>query len=555
MVFAHHVDLQGAGADDAALAPATGDQRRVGGHAAATGEDTHRRTHALDVLGVGLFADEKHGLALLRPGHRSVGGEHDLPEGATGAGGETLGDGRGRLLGRRVDDGMEQLVELFRLDPQNGGPLVDATLAQHVHGHVQGRGAGALAGSGLEHPEATLLDGELDVLHVLVVVLEVAADVEELLVDLRHGPFEGVQMLVLLVLGVLVDGVGRAGAGDHVLALGIDQPLTVELVVAGRGVAGEGHAGGRGVTHVAEHHGLDVDCGPPLVRDALDAAVGDGALAVPRREDGADATPQLLHGIVGEILAQNLLDGVLETPRQRLQILGRDVGVGGVSLGLLELVEHAVELLADALALGGLDAGGLFHHHVGIHHDQPAVGVPHEARVAGLGDHPGDRGGAEAHVEHRLHHARHGHAGAGAHRDQERVLGIAELRAHDLLDCVHGTVHLVGDAVGVALAILVVVGAEFGGEGEARRHRDAEAGHLGQIGALSTEQVLHPGSAVGGPSAKRIDVLLAHSSPPSICSFDRSARVRKSRPRVFNNAIRLVRTAASSAITRTSRKN
>ena len=69
-----------------------------------------------------------------------------------------------------------------------------------------------------------------------------------------------------------------------------------------------------------------------------------------------------------------------------LEILGRDVGVGLVTALFFDLFEHAVELLADALALVRLDAGGLFHDHVRVHHDQPPVGVPHEARVAGLRD-------------------------------------------------------------------------------------------------------------------------------------------------------------------------
>ena len=113
--------------------------------------------------------------------------------------------------------------------------------------------------------------------------------------------------LVLLGLARLVDGVGGADAGHHVLALGVDQPLAVELVLAGGRVAGEGDAGAGVVAHVAEHHGLDVDRGAPLVGDPLDAAVGDGALAVPALEHRADAAPELLHGVVGEVLAQDFL--------------------------------------------------------------------------------------------------------------------------------------------------------------------------------------------------------------------------------------------------------
>jgi len=40
----------------------------------------------------------------------------------------------------------------------------------------------------------------------------------------------------------------RADAGDDILALCVDQELAVELVIAGRRVAGEGDAGGAIVT-------------------------------------------------------------------------------------------------------------------------------------------------------------------------------------------------------------------------------------------------------------------------------------------------------------------
>ena len=117
-----------------------------------------------------------------------------------------------------------------------------------------------------------------------------------------------------------------------------------------------------------------------------------------------------------------------------LQVVRREVGVLLHAAGLLHLVQLALELLADALAFRGLDAFGLFHDHVGVHHDQPAVGVIDEARVVGRLDHA--LGGllVQADVEDRLHHAGHGLARARAHGDQQRVVRVAELLAHDLLD-------------------------------------------------------------------------------------------------------------------------
>jgi hypothetical protein len=67
-----------------------------------------------------------------------------------------------------------------------------------------------------------VLDRELDVLHVLVVLLELSLDLEELLVDRR------------VPLGHLVDVLRRADARHHVLALGVHEELAVEDVLAGR---------------------------------------------------------------------------------------------------------------------------------------------------------------------------------------------------------------------------------------------------------------------------------------------------------------------------------
>ena len=150
-----------------------------------------------------------------------------------------------------------------------------------------------------------VLDGELEVLHVLEVLLEGGADALELLVG-------GGQ--VVLELG---HGLGRAHAGDDVLALGVDQELAVELLVAVGGVAGEGHAGAGLVAGVAVDHGLHVDGGAPFGGDVVLAAVDDGAVVHPRAEHGADralrAGPT---GSAGKSLAGALLDERLEAERR-----------------------------------------------------------------------------------------------------------------------------------------------------------------------------------------------------------------------------------------------
>ena len=98
----------------------------------------------------------------------------------------------------------------------------------------------------------------------------------------------------------LGDVLRRADAGHHVLALRVDEELAVELVLAGRGIAGEGDAGGGGLAHVAEHHGLHVDRRAPARRDGVQLAVLDGAGVHPGAEHGADGAPELLLRLLRE---------------------------------------------------------------------------------------------------------------------------------------------------------------------------------------------------------------------------------------------------------------
>jgi hypothetical protein len=102
----------------------------------------------------------------------------------------------------------------------------------HVGGELQRRGGGALAVAGLEHEQLAFLDGELDVLHVLEVLLEGLAD--------RRGARRRTWASTSLSL---MHGLRGADAGDDVFALGVDEELAVELVRAVGRVAGEGDAG------------------------------------------------------------------------------------------------------------------------------------------------------------------------------------------------------------------------------------------------------------------------------------------------------------------------
>ena len=118
---------------------------------------------------------------------------------------------------------MQQGVQLLGLNAQNGSLLADNALVHQVAGDPQSSLGGTLAVTGLQHEELAILDGELHVLHILVVVLEAGSDLNELIVDLGH------------LLMQLADGRRSTDTGHDILALGVDQVLAHQLLLAGGG--------------------------------------------------------------------------------------------------------------------------------------------------------------------------------------------------------------------------------------------------------------------------------------------------------------------------------
>ena len=132
---------------------------------------------------------------------------------------------------------MQKLVERSRIDADDCLMARNQTFVCELDRDPERRLGGALAGAGLQHPQLAPLDCELKILHVAIVPFEHSVDTLEPPERRRHRFFHRRLVGVHLHARLLADLLRGADAGDHVLALGVDQELTVEPFLTGRMIA------------------------------------------------------------------------------------------------------------------------------------------------------------------------------------------------------------------------------------------------------------------------------------------------------------------------------
>ncbi|SCH11544.1 Uncharacterised protein [uncultured Bacteroides sp.] len=161
---------------------------------------------------------------------------------------QTTGQDTGTSQRFLVEHRMQQFVELVRLATHQGRLFVNHALVQHFHGDAYHSGTRALSVTGLEEPKLAFLYGELHVLHVVVMVLQLGLKLVEFFVDGGHGFFHGrILGHTFLFRDALQFSptlradfrnlLRCADTSYHVLTLSIDQVFPVEQVFSGSGVA------------------------------------------------------------------------------------------------------------------------------------------------------------------------------------------------------------------------------------------------------------------------------------------------------------------------------
>ena len=103
---------------------------------------------------------------------RFIRGERRAADGGAGRCGDAVGEQRQLLERRRIEDRMQKLIELLRLHAQHGFLLIDHAFFDHLDRDANRRRTGAFAVARLQHVQLAFFDGELEILHVAIMLFE-----------------------------------------------------------------------------------------------------------------------------------------------------------------------------------------------------------------------------------------------------------------------------------------------------------------------------------------------------------------------------------------------
>ena len=138
---------------------------------------------------------------------------------------------------------MQQFIQLIGFNPHHGCLVVDLAFTQQVNRDFQHRSTGTFAVAGLQQPQFSILNGELDILHILVVAFQFFLDFHQLGIGFWHRLFEGGEFGRAIFFGyVLQFGptsrsdfgnlLRGTNTGNHIFALGVDQVFSDKHVLS-----------------------------------------------------------------------------------------------------------------------------------------------------------------------------------------------------------------------------------------------------------------------------------------------------------------------------------
>ena len=366
---------------------------------------------------------------------------------------------------------MKKSIEVSGVDHKNSFLLGLVTFVNEVASDLQSSLSGSLTVTALEHEELAVLNGELHVLHIVIVVLEDIANLDEISISFGE------------LLCHLSNRHRSTNACNNVLALCVSEELTHELLLTCSRISCEGNACTGVVVQVTEYHGHYVNCSTPGIRDIVVTTVNICTGVVPRTEYSLDSELELLNRIRGEVRTELLLVLCLELLSKCLEVSSGELYIVMYALFFLHLVDELLKvLLAD------------FHNNVGEHLDKSSVRVVNESlelRIGVASDHSSNNVVVKTEVEDCIHHTGHGSSCAGTNGNEKGILKIAELLAVFLFHPSNTLHSLSHDLVVDLSAVLIVLSAGLGGDSKALRNRKTYLGHFSKVSALTAEKVTH----------------------------------------------------------------
>ena len=156
------------------------------GHATTRGQNTFGNRHPAQVFRRGFLTHQNDLLAFGNPFFRLISEENDLARSGTRRGRQTAGDRLRLADGGTIEHRMQQFIETIGINTQQCGFFIDKALLHHLDRRAHECSASALSGTGLQHPEFAFLDGEFNILHILIVVFQCRLGLNEMLVNLWH---------------------------------------------------------------------------------------------------------------------------------------------------------------------------------------------------------------------------------------------------------------------------------------------------------------------------------------------------------------------------------
>ena len=190
---------------------------------------------------------------------------------------------------------------------------------------------------------------------------------------------------------------GSADAGDDIFTLRVHKIVAVEDLFSRARVTRKAHARPGVFTRVTKHHLHHVDGRAEQPGDFFHAAVGDSLLRHPGTKHRGDGSPELVQGIVREVLARFLAEVGFVFTNELFPTAGWNRGVFFDSEALFHRAQAVLQVfLGQAHDYGRVH---LYEAPIGV------IGKPFVLRDRGKAR---NRAVIEAQVQNGFHHAGHG---------------------------------------------------------------------------------------------------------------------------------------------------